>query len=49
MAGDEAARTKIKRRWMEELGSDAAWETKERGEENSLWVEFMQDLHSNYH
>jgi hypothetical protein len=49
MAGDEATRTKIKRSWMEQLGSDAAWETKERGEESSLWVEFMQDLHSNYH
>jgi hypothetical protein len=49
MTSDEATRTKIKRSWMEQLGSYAAWETKERGEESSLWIEFMQDLHSNYY
>lgn len=49
ITSDEATRAKIKRSWIEQLGSDAAWETRGKGEESCLWVEFMQHLHSYYY
>jgi hypothetical protein len=44
--GNETRRREIQHSWMEQLNSDAAWQTKEKGEKNMLWLEFMQYMQS---
>jgi hypothetical protein len=46
--GDEATRDEIQRSWMEQLASDAAWETREKGEKSKLWLGYMEDLYSDH-
>ena len=48
VAGNNATQREIKSGWIEQLSSDAAWETEEKGEESMLWLEFMQEVYSDY-
>jgi hypothetical protein len=46
--GDEATQRETKRTWVEQINSDAAWETKEKGEKRILWLEFIESLQLGY-
>jgi hypothetical protein len=48
ITGDEMAQKEIKRSWIEQINSEAAWETEEKGEKSGLWLEFMNSLYPNY-
>ena len=48
VAGDDTTQREIKSAWIEQLSSDAAWETEEKGEKSKLWIEFMQEVYSGY-
>lgn len=39
---------KVQCSWMEQLASDAAWETKETGQENRLWGDFLNYTDPNW-
>ena len=46
VAGDNATQREMKSGWIEQLSSDAAWETEEKGEKSKVWLEFMQEVYS---
>jgi hypothetical protein len=42
--GGSSIRKEIQGSWMEQLSIDAAWDTREKGENSKLWSEFRQDM-----
>lgn len=48
ITGDETTQREMKRTWVEQINSDAAWETEEKGEKSRLWLEFTESLYPSY-
>jgi hypothetical protein len=42
--GGSTIRDEIQRSWMEQLSSDAIWDTREKGENSVLWCEFTREM-----
>jgi hypothetical protein len=45
---NETIQGEIKRSWIEQIDSDAAWETEEKGEKSRLWQDFIESLYPSY-